>query len=288
MNRLDYEKQLGDVTAYIYDHLQDDLDLDRLADIACLSPFHWHRVYQALRGETVAATVKRLRMQRAAGYLAETSLPVRIVARRCGYDNLASFSRAFKEVFGAPPSTYRTSGNHMLFRAPGPNAALLHHPVEVRDIEPITLHSAAHSGSFMFIAQAFTKVFDALVVANQLTVSPRMIAIFYDDPASVPERLLRSRAGIVAIDPDSVVTGLDPVLIPGGRHAVLRYQGPYASMHAAYEWFFGHWLTHSGKTPGDHPVFEDYLNNPVDTDPRDLLTDIYMPLQARDDEGAFE
>ena len=97
---------------------------------------------------------------------------------------------------------------------------------------------------------------------------------------------LSSRTGVVANDPVSDVAELEKVSIPVGCHAVLRYQGPYASMHAAYEWFFGHWLTRSGETPVNHPVFEEYLNNPVDNDPRELLTDIYMPLQSPTNSGA--
>ena len=45
-----YEQRLQRVSAYIYDHLDEELDLDRLADIACLSPHHWHRIYRAVHG----------------------------------------------------------------------------------------------------------------------------------------------------------------------------------------------------------------------------------------------
>ena len=68
-----YVKRLTRVTSYIYDHLDDDLDLQNLAEVAALSPYHWHRVYHAIYGETVAATVKRLRLQRAS----VTAVPAR-------------------------------------------------------------------------------------------------------------------------------------------------------------------------------------------------------------------
>lgn len=73
----DYQERLGRVTAYLHDHLEADLDLNRLAEVAHLSPYHWHRVWHALHGETIAATVRRLRLQRATGYLANTALPSR-------------------------------------------------------------------------------------------------------------------------------------------------------------------------------------------------------------------
>ena len=68
-----YVKRLTRVTSFIYDHLDDDLDLQSLADVAALSPHHWHRIYHAIYGETVVATARRLRLQRAAAELARTS-----------------------------------------------------------------------------------------------------------------------------------------------------------------------------------------------------------------------
>jgi len=112
----DYQERLGRVTAYIHDHLADELDLNRLAEVAHLSPFHWHRVYQALYGETIAATVRRLRLARGSGYLANTSLPVAQVARQCGYPNAQSFTRAFTAVYGLSPMRYRAEGAHVAFR----------------------------------------------------------------------------------------------------------------------------------------------------------------------------
>ena len=109
-SQINYEDRLNRVTAYIYDHLDDDIDLNRLADVACLSPYHWHRVYRAVTGETIAATVKRLRLHRAAGYLAHTSMPVAEIAVRSGYTNLQSFTRIFSAAYGCrPANTGRTA-----------------------------------------------------------------------------------------------------------------------------------------------------------------------------------
>ncbi len=49
---VEYGERMDRVTAYVFDHLDDDLDLNKLAEVACLSPYHWHRVYHAMRRET--------------------------------------------------------------------------------------------------------------------------------------------------------------------------------------------------------------------------------------------
>jgi AraC family transcriptional regulator len=60
-----YASRLNRVSSYIHEHLDEELGLDVLAEIAYLSPHHRHRIYHAHFDETVAATVRRLRLQRA-------------------------------------------------------------------------------------------------------------------------------------------------------------------------------------------------------------------------------
>lgn len=71
---------------------------------------------------------------------------------------------------------------------------------------------------------------------------------------------------------------LEPFTLGGGLCAVLRHQGPYATMRAAYQWLYGQWLVQSGCEAADSPVFEEHLNNPRDTPTAQLLSDIYLPL----------
>jgi AraC family transcriptional regulator len=59
-----------------------------------------------------------------------------------------------------------------------------------------------------------------------------------------------------------------------------RYKGPYADMKSAYRWLLGVWLANSGYEADDAPIFEAYLNSPMDVPPTDLLTKIHLPLKA--------
>ena len=115
--RIDYQERLNRVIVFIHDHLDEEIDLNRLADVACLSPYHWHRIYHAMHGETIAATVRRLRLHRAAGFLANTAMPIETIAEKSGYAGVAAFSRAFTNDYGMPPAQYRKDGAHAKFLA---------------------------------------------------------------------------------------------------------------------------------------------------------------------------
>jgi AraC family transcriptional regulator len=274
-----YATRLTRVTSFIYDHLDDHLELQSLADVAALSPFHWHRIYHALYGETVAATVKRLRLQRAGADLARTSMPMKAIAARAGYDSVASFTRVFKSLYGMPPAQYRREGSHAQFE---PKAKQKTH--EVYDIGLINVPKTAlavvnHVGSYLAIGKAFDALYATLGSRNLISEKMRSIAIYLDDPTSVPEPALRAKAGIVVEADFPVEHPLERAEIRAGAYAVLKHKGPYSDMKAAYDWLFGDWLAQSGREPADAPVIEEYLNSPRDTPPTELRTDIYLPLR---------
>ena len=124
----------------------------------------------------------------------------------------------------------------------------------------------------MDIGRAFSRVRDR-VGSGSL-----MVAIYEDDPDAVPPADLRSAAGTV-VDPGTKIPhDLAERMVPAGRYAIMRYIGPYSSMHAAYRWLYGQWLPSSGEEPRDHPIIEEYLTDPATTPPVDAVTDILLPL----------
>lgn len=274
-----YEQRLRRVSAYIHDHLDEELDLDRLSDIACLSPHHWHRIYRAVHGETLAATIKRLRLHRAAGDLVRTDLSVEEIARRTGYPNLQSFNRIFKSVFGMPPARYRREGSHMVFQSINGKGFGEMYDVTMKTIGPRELVGVGHTGSYMGIGRAFEALGGTLQARRLYSPEMKMVGVYLDDPDLVPEDQLRSFAcmtegGDIPADAPLVHRHLD-----GGEYAVLRHKGPYADMHKAYQWLYGEWLPQSGREVRDTVRFEEYVNNPRDAAPTELLTDIYLPLK---------
>lgn len=281
--RVDYHGRLARVTAYIHDHLDAPLDLDLLAGLAHLSPYHWHRIYHALQGETVAATVRRLRLQRGSGYLAHTAHSVARIAALCGYPNAQSFARAFRQAYGASPSEWRRAARLCPFEAMPPPGACAEAgggwPVEVREVPAVALAGIDHRGAYMRIGRAFEAARLHAAAQGLVRQGARSLAVYFDDPFAFPEAQLRSRAGLEVPLTAAVQPPLATFTLGGVPCAVLRYRGPYAGMRAAYQWLFGPWLLASGRVPANHPVFEEYLNDPRDTVPADLLSVIYLPLE---------
>jgi AraC family transcriptional regulator len=279
--RSDYAIRLERVFRWLADHLDDTLDLARLADVAAMSPYHFHRIYHAMQGETAAETVRRLRLHRAAVELITGELPVPRVARRAGYGSQEAFTRAFKAAYGVPPARYRAS----FVPSPTPTRTedamdtTMTYQATIRETSALRVAALAHSGDYINIGSTFERLM--AIAGGQGLLGPwtRSFGIYYDDPASTPREALRSDACVTL--PDDKVPGGDLQLreIRGGRYAVTLHVGPYAELHFPYTWLYGTWLPKSGEEAAHAPSIEEYLNDARVVAPSELRTEIWLPLR---------
>lgn len=269
-----YTDRLDPVLRWLAAHPDADPDLHQLADLACLSPYHFHRVYRAMMGETVNATVQRIRMHRAAAALADSRAPLRAIAQRAGYDSDAAFNRAFGNFFGTPPGRYRAARSQPLaLQEPAV------YPIAIEPFPGATLAVLPHQGSYQDIGPVFTRAFMLAYGRGIADPATPGFGVYFDDPEQVPENKLRSLAGMaVNVDAD-LGEELQRHIIPACRCAILTYTGPYNEMAKPYQWMFSEWLPASGHLPADIPMFEQYLNDPRNTPPAQLQTRICLPLK---------
>ncbi len=104
----EYVRRINRVMDFIETNLEHPLPLERLAEVALFSKYHFHRVFFARVGETPGQFIQRLRIEKAARLLlSNLERPVTEVALDCGFSDSAAFARAFSAVFGVSASEYR-------------------------------------------------------------------------------------------------------------------------------------------------------------------------------------
>jgi AraC family transcriptional regulator len=287
----DYAIRLERVVSWLADHLDDTLDLARLADVACMSPYHFHRLYHAMQGETAADTVRRLRLHRAAVELIAGERPVPRIAHRAGYGSQEAFTRAFKAAYGVPPARY---GKKCRQDVSVDRAALvpmfttgrmedemetISYQVTIRETPAIRVAALAHRGDYQTIATTFQRL--STIAAGQGLFGPatRSFGIYYDDPSATPSDALRSDACLTVPDGWTPNGELQLREVRGGRYAVVLHVGPYAELERPYKWLYGTWLEQSGEEAADAPCVEEYLNDARTMPPTELSTEIWLPLR---------
>ena len=106
--RAEYIARINRVMDYIEGHIAEALSLEVLARIACFSPFHFHRVFAAMTGETLNRFIRRLRAEKAATQLlANPGKSVTEIALDCGFSGSSAFARTFKEFFGVTAQEWK-------------------------------------------------------------------------------------------------------------------------------------------------------------------------------------
>lgn len=265
------------VIDYIHTHAADDLSLDQLADVAAMSRFHWHRVFTAIMGASPAQIIRSVRMHKASMLLLRSDLPIPQIAAHVGYPNDRSFVRAFKDAYGQTPKAFRATGLASAAPHPKPQGVSTMFDVDIQTSPDKRLAALAHRGDYAEGSVAYQKVATIISTGGHWPHVHGMAGVYYDDPSVTPTADLRSHAGVLW-DGDAVPNGLEDVTLAGGRYAVLHLKGPYAGLSEAYRFLYGPWLSSSQEALRDAPSYEHYLNDPTDTAPADLLTDIYMPL----------
>jgi AraC family transcriptional regulator len=273
-NSISYSQRIQRVTDYLAEHLDQALDLETLARVAYLSPYHFHRVYRGLLGETINETVRRLRLHRAALDLLDRELSIERTARRAGYASQAAFTRAFRAEYGEPPARYR--GTRRETQPAGERDSALYR-VEIVELPRLRVATIEHRGDYRLTSKAFERLMTIAATTGLLASETRTIGIYHDDPEFVPQRScgprMYQRPGRLAAR-----RRLRESHIEGGRYARIVHQGAYSELGSAYDWLYQTWLPASAEEPRDLPCLEEYLNNPRQVSVKELETAVLMPL----------
>ncbi len=275
-----YQKRIRSVIEYIHNHPGESLSSDRLADIAHLSPYHWHRIYKSITGESAAATVKRCRMHNAAAALLRTDTPIVEIGASVGYPEIHSFTRTFKQFYSISPGKFReaqTEANTL--EQESDVEVVQRYDVEIKNKPAAYLIGSWHRGDYMTIGLTFESVMAQCAMSGIMPENPQTMGLYLSDPECTDEPALRSFAGIVMSAEVAVPAGLEVYDYPGGNFAAVTHHGPYALLSQGYEWLYYKWLPSSEASVRDQPCSEVYLNSPLETPQTELLTEICLPIE---------
>ncbi len=297
-----YEQAVLKAAERVVSSLDEALDLEQLAKLAALSPYHFHRIFRGLLGETPLELHRRLRLERAAFRLLAEETSIVAIAVDAGYDTHEAFTRVFRARYAHSPTEFRQqgraacpareralqveiaarSGIHFVPQCAALNVHFLKGEetmnVEKKQLPAMRLATLHHRGAYNRISEAFARLGEIAGRAGLFTSKPTMLALYYDDPETTAEAELGSDAAVVVAENAKIPEGLAEKRIAAGRFACTTHVGPYEQLGDAWARFMGHWLPASGERMGEGTTFEIYVNNPIEVPKEQLITELYIPL----------
>lgn len=276
-----YQERILRVLLYIQNNLYEPLSLEELAKVACFSPYHFHRIFRGMVGETLAEHIRRLRLERAAQILQQSNRTVTDLAFETGYETVESFSRAFKDRFGTTPSDYKKSNHHHVFiNLPDLNMkGSVSMDVQVKELPSCQVAFVRHIGPYPECGKAWETL--CIWAGPQGLFQPgvEFIGLCYDDPDITPADKIRYDACITAEGDIEAEGEIGVQTIDGGLYAMTTHHGSYNNLNQTYAKLCGQWAPQNGYEIRSAPSLEIYLNSPEDTPEDELLTDVHIPIE---------
>ena len=202
-------------------------------------------------------------------------------AFKCGYENQASFNKAFKKQFSYTPSQVRQQMVSIDLSNIKPNPKWsMKMEAEIKQLDDIHVICARETGPYAESAgKAWARIMKFAYSNKLMHKDVRAIGISHDNPSVTEAEHIRFDA-CVDIDADiSAADGLSKSTIAGGKYAMFLHKGAYEDFPQAYAYIFNEWLPASRHSLRDEPCFEIYLNqDPRRTKPENLRTEVYIPL----------
>lgn len=316
-SRAEYLARVNRVVDHIERNLDQPLSLASLARVAHLSPFHFHRVFRAMVGETLNQFVQRLRIERCANaLLANPDRSITEVAIDGGFSSPATFARVFKATFGVTASQWRDgehrkhcevhSKNRKALRnhrdAPSattcysdPQTAKLswtlnmttnNQPIAARiDVQDLPERNVAYIRHIGPYGQA--QVIPTIVAQLRRWVSARdlltpdtlCILVAHDNPRFTDDDKLRLSVCMTVPNATPVDGEIGTMKIPGGKFGVARFEILPSRIAEAWNVVMGGWLPESGYQPDDRLCYEVALNTPAEHPEGKIILDICVPVR---------
>ncbi len=307
----DYINRINKVVNFVERNFSEDIKLQDLADTACFSQYHFHRIFATLMGETPKDFLRRIRVERAAMMLKSTNGSMGDIAFRCGFSSQATFSRAFKDYFECSPSVWKQNEkerqldylNSKICKTNSKDGKSIKDSklyfenvnmflskyrigrtdmnVSIQNFEDMHVaYVANHEGYFDDkIGLAWEKLCAWAGPQGLLCSESKYLGISFDDPKVTPKEKCRYYA-CVEVPKDIKVAGEVGLYdIPGGRYAVQKIEVYADDIEKFYDELIGAWFPANGYEPADSPSIEIYHKTPKDHPEGKFEMDICVPVK---------
>ncbi len=297
VTRTDWHRRVELAVRRLQASLDDPVRFPEIAAEVASSPYHFHRTFRGLTGETVAHCLRRLRLERAAFQIDRTRRDITAIGLDAGFSSLESFSRAFRREYGVTPSTVRALRALRSWDGLLPSSSGIHYAPDGRrdwffiredvnqmDVKIVRLdgqrfYAIRHVGDYWGLPPKMQQLQGALVGAGFRFPPTTVMILFHDHGDDAPMETRRSDVAVLA---DQEVRVEPPVFLeetPGGLYAVTPHFGSFEEIGDTWEKWRREWLPTSGwRYDATRPSLEWYQNDPGTVPAELLLTLLCDPV----------
>ncbi|MFK3660461.1 GyrI-like domain-containing protein [Scandinavium sp. NPDC088450] len=288
----DKRKPVFKAMDYISQNLCLNPTLEEIAGSVALSSFHFHRLFRAQVGETVAEFTRRLRMERAANWLlVYPQTDITGLALRVGFSSSQNFAKAFRLHFSVSPGEYRRRHIQVTNSKPGnvtaQKSAYSHTTPNVNGILSARLAELpARRVAYMRRFGPYGKETceqthqDLLASLPERTPSEPAgtLCVYWDSPEITMQSRCRTDVAVEIGATEKTGRGIAVQILAAGLYCVCKCAVYGEDIDAAWQQAFD-WIKSRGFIKSDKPCYEYYYSE-TDVDKNYYVFDLCIPLQT--------
>jgi len=282
---MNYEQRINKVINFIGKHLDDELTLEQLSNVAYFSKYHFHRLFTAYTGVSLRQYVKWLRLKRAAHQLiVDKDNTIIEIALNAGFESHESFTRAFKQICGVSPNDFRKSMSWSAWEKPPysmPKRGENMMNVTIKNLPHRRLAVLKHRGDPKTLGDSVNKLM-SWAKAQSIDLKPKPGEAFgfaYDDPNQVSAEEFRFDLAITIPKTLKLTGEVIEKELPAGRYAVAVHKGSRDNIGDTVYGLYRDWLPKSNETLGDLPCIFCYYNFDHEVAETELITECWLLLK---------
>ncbi len=296
----DYKNRINQVFEFIDNNLASDLSLNTLSKIAFFSPFHFHRVFKFITGETPNEYVIRRRIEKSALDLLHKKSSTTEIALKYGFGDISSYSKTFKKYFSLSPTAFKKENPHrhskirQLKSKNGQeypdyekyiciiddlkNWLKMNAVIEIKETPELNLAGVTHIG-VNGIENAFEKLIKWAIPKGLLeNPNAKMGRVFFDSfKVTAPDKV-RMSVFLVTDEPFKPEAEINKLTIKRGKCIVGRFEITPEEFEKSWTSLFI-WMNENGYKKGIENPFEIYHNDYREHPENKFIVDLYIPIE---------
>ena len=289
-----YIEKINTVQDYIEKHLDEEINVQQLSQIASFSEYHFQRIFKQFTSESLYSFIKRLRLEKAVFLLrSNKKLTIQDIALSVGFSNQASFAKALKEKYRLNASQIKKISDleiNQLINENSTNGKVLSNnsyynkPIEltIQLVEPLkvlyTRYTGAYKGNSDLFSKLFTKLHRFANRNNLINQETKWFVVYHDYGDLTKEEKLRLSV-CMSVKNDVINHGeFGCMELAGGKYAVGKFLLGTDEYQGAWNYMISRWLPDSGYLPDDRLCFEYYPPQEKEDEHISRVVEIFIPI----------
>ncbi len=297
----DYIRSINLALNFIDEHLDSDLSLETISNAALYSPYHFHRIFKAVIGETLNTYITRRRIEKTASILMHKK-EVRItdLSLQYGFNSNSSFTRTFKNYYGISPSEFRKQNpgkfskicqveskngqENMIFETYLCNITnhlnwiKMNANIEIKNLPKHHFASITHVG-IDGIENAFNRLITwAIPKGFMKNPETKMARIFHDSFKITAPNKVRMSICMLTNETFKAEGEIHKTATKKGKHIVGRYEITPLDFEKSWSSLFI-WMNENGYKKAEENPFEIYHNDFREHPENKFVVDLCIPIE---------